>query len=75
MSDTLTRPAPKTLDALVNEIVYFAPPRDIDPNEYWCKIIRNYIAQDFAVAYLKASPAELEILKDLFETLTKRGIS
>lgn len=62
---------PTNLEEVVVNIACFRPPEGIAPQDHWRGIIRDYLAQKFGVALLKAHTPEQEaLLKELWKSLT-----
>lgn len=64
---------PKNLDEAVRHAICIGPMNEIEERSY--HVLKDFMAQNFGVAYLQAEGNEvaLNILKDLFGRLTKRG--
>lgn len=65
-------PTPKTLDEAIAHAILFGPVCEIQERSYY--VLRDFLAQKFSVAYVKASraPEALLILEELFANLTNR---
>jgi len=72
----LPNSTPKTIDEALVDILCIRPPEGKRLDDHAYDVLRDFMAQKFTVAFAKADGNEkaLEILNDLFEKLTKRGI-
>lgn len=65
-------PTPKTLDEAIQHALMIGPLCDIEERSH--AVLKDFLAQKFSVAYLKAEsvPGALPILEELFRVLTVR---
>ena len=63
--------SPKSLEEAISQIACFRPPEGTEPLVHWRHIMRDFLAQKFGVALMKAHTAEQEaLLEDLWFALT-----
>lgn len=66
-----TEGTPKNLEEVVAHIACFRPPQGTEPLVHWRGIIRDYLAQKFGVALMKAHTEEQQaIVEDLWFAIT-----
>lgn len=63
-------PTPKTLDEAIEHALCIGPLCEIKERSY--TVLKDFLAQKFGIAYMKADPATLAVLEQLFEALTVR---
>lgn len=61
-------PTPRTLEEAIKIAIYVGPLDQLEVRLQ--RIIRDYLAQKFSPAYLKASDAELPMLSELWTAIT-----
>lgn len=67
MNQTTNDGTPKDIEEVVIRILCFRPPHNVRPDEWVRGIIRDYMAQKFGVAMLKAhTPEQQAMIEDLW---------